>query len=71
MEEDDVVRVKAGSSRKELVAIGHKNQSETFIPSVARSEATNFVFLDCPGFMDNRGAEVRGPVHCATRVLGH
>ena len=56
------------------MAIGHKNQSMTFIPSVAVSlddaGAPNFVFLDCPGFMDNRGAEVRWAMRCEAHARG-
>jgi hypothetical protein len=57
-----VVRVKPGSGKEEVMAIGHTNQSMTFIPSVAVSlndaGEADLVFLDCPGFLDNRGAEV-------------
>ena len=36
--------------------IGHTNQSMTFIPDLEADEL--FTYLDCPGFLDNRGAEI-------------
>lgn len=30
----------------------------TFIPSVGESLDKKFTFVDCPGFYDNRGAEI-------------
>ena len=36
--------------------IGHSNQSMTFMPNVEQGD--NFVYIDCPGFLDNRGPEL-------------
>lgn len=33
--------------------VGHGLQSMTFVPGLV--EFNNFVFVDCPGFLDNRG----------------
>ena len=38
------------------MAIGHSKKSATFVPGVGQGE--EFVFLDCPGFLDNRGPEI-------------
>jgi len=51
-----VIRVKPNSSTPELMKIGHSNQSMTFIPDVEPD--SNFVYCDCPGFLDSRGAEI-------------
>ena len=48
------IRVKLDSD--ELMPIGHNNQSMTFIPGIESDES--FTYMDCPGFMDNRGAEI-------------
>ncbi len=51
-----IVRVKEGSLMPELMKIGHSNISETFLPDI-RGDGT-FTYCDCPGFLDNRGAEI-------------
>eukprot|EP00873_Tetraselmis_striata_P036228 jgi/Tetstr1/456492/TSEL_043215.t1 len=51
-----VVRVKPGSPKPELMPIGHTNQSKTFIPGIGAD--SNFTYMDCPGFIDNRGPEI-------------
>eukprot|EP00873_Tetraselmis_striata_P036223 jgi/Tetstr1/456487/TSEL_043210.t1 len=51
-----VVRVKPGSPKPELMPIGHTNQSKTFIPGIGADD--NFTYMDCPGFIDNRGPEI-------------
>ena len=48
------IRVKEAES--ELMPIGHTNQSMTFIPGIESDDS--FTYMDCPGFMDNRGAEI-------------
>lgn len=50
------IRVKPSSKVPELMRIGHSNQSMTFIPDVEPDE--HFVYCDCPGFLDSRGAEI-------------
>ena len=51
-----IVRVRADSAVSEMMRIGHTNKSDTFIPAVESDDA--FTYLDCPGFLDNRGAEI-------------
>ena len=53
-----IVRTAADSARKEVMKIGHSNQSQTFTPDVEHDNATGFTFCDCPGFLDNRGPEI-------------
>ena len=56
-EVETVIRVKVGEGLKpELMPIGHSKKSATFVPDVAQGE--DFAFLDCPGFLDNRGPEI-------------
>jgi hypothetical protein len=50
------IRVKPDSSVTELMRIGHTNQSMTFIPGIATD--SDFTYMDCPGFLDNRGPEI-------------
>lgn len=57
-EEDDKMVVRYDSPLPELMRIGHSNTSETFSPQVEDASASlgaNFAFVDCPGFLDNRG----------------
>ena len=57
---DKLVVVKskrAGGSNDEIVQIGHAKTSMTFIPHIVGDEQGHF-FCDCPGFLDNRGAEI-------------
>ena len=71
-----VVRVKPDSATPELMPIGHTKQSMTFVPQVGGDDAA-FTFCDCPGFLDNRGAEInianavniKQTVHAASRVV--
>jgi len=51
-----IVCVSADSQVSEMMKIGHTNQSMTFIPDLEVDEL--FTYLDCPGFLDNRGAEI-------------
>jgi hypothetical protein len=51
-----IVQVCKDSAVKEIMMIGHTNKSETFIPDV--DSDNDFTYLDCPGFLDNRGAEI-------------
>ena len=55
------VRVQPGTEPPELMKIGHTNMSMTFTPDVkpaAHAFGANTVYMDCPGFLDNRGAEI-------------
>jgi len=47
-----VVVVKEGSKPAAVMPIGHAKKSKTFLPQVANG------ICDCPGFVDNRGAEI-------------
>ena len=51
-----VVRVAPDSPRPELMRIGHTDKSQTFVPDVRPGH--EFVYCDCPGFLDTRGAEI-------------
>ena len=51
-----VVIVAPGTEPTEIMAIGHSKASMTFIPGIQRD--SNFVYVDCPGFLDNRGSSV-------------
>lgn len=51
-----VVVAPAGTEPSEMMAIGHSKASMTFIPGIQRD--SNFVYVDCPGFLDNRGSSV-------------
>ena len=51
-----VVFVAPDSPRPALMKIGHTNKSQTFVPEIRRG--LEFVFCDCPGFLDNRGPEI-------------
>ena len=53
---DRVIQVKVDSTHPEIMQIGHTKQSATFVPGIKAS--WNLVFIDCPGFNDNRGAEI-------------
>jgi hypothetical protein len=55
--------VSKSSKIPELMKIGHNNRSQTFCPQVENVGNNdlmlkNYVFVDCPGFLDNRGFEV-------------
>jgi hypothetical protein len=55
----DIVVVSRDSLVKEAMPIGHQKISKTFIPQIEidRSDA-RVAYCDCPGFLDNRGAEL-------------
>ena len=56
-----VFRVRPDSAVPEITAIGHTNKSMTFMPDVHHADASfgsGFAFIDCPGFLDNRGFEI-------------
>jgi len=49
--------VAEGSAVAEIMQIGHTNASMTLVPQ-AYPSTFGFTFVDCPGFQDNRGAEL-------------
>ena len=53
------VVVDPGSTQPEMMSIGNMGSSITFLPQIA-SEPNHpeRAFRDCPGFLDNRGAEI-------------
>jgi hypothetical protein len=54
-----VVIVDPRSARAEIMSIGHKRASQTFMPQIATEpDHAHRVYCDCPGFSDNRGAEI-------------
>jgi energy-coupling factor transporter ATP-binding protein EcfA2 len=55
-----VVRPKSeGGACDEVMLIGHSKTSKTFIPQIASDPISRVVaYCDCPGFLDNRGAEI-------------
>ena len=54
-----VVVVDPESTQPEIVSIGHKKKSQTFLPQIAaESNNPEGAFCDCPGFSDSRGAEI-------------
>jgi hypothetical protein len=59
---DDVVVVKSkseGGRCDEIMPIGHSKTSKTFIPQIAVDPIhAHLAYCDCPGFLDNRGAEI-------------
>mgnify|MGYP001799940164 CR=1 FL=1 len=46
-----------GGPTDELMPIGHKKQSKTFMPQI-ETTADDTTYCDCPGFLDNRGNEI-------------
>jgi hypothetical protein len=52
----DVVIVKNTSRQREIMKISHKRISEAFTPAIASVEGRTY--CECPGFLDNRGAEI-------------
>jgi hypothetical protein len=42
--------------RDEIMKIGHSKKSQTFVPEIATVD--DHTFIDAPGFLDNRGAEI-------------
>ncbi len=56
---EDVIVVDPESTKPEVAPIGHKIASHTFIPQIIEDpQCDTRVYLDCPGFSDNRGAEI-------------
>jgi len=58
---DKVIVVKSkkdGGVFDELMRIGHSKSSMTFMPQVEKDERNMLTYVDCPGFLDNRGAEI-------------
>ena len=53
-----IARVAKGSPVEEVMLIAHLNQSATFLPAVYHDEDSGLTLCDCPGFLDNRGAEI-------------
>merc|ERR1712185_838424 len=53
-----IARVAEGSPVQEVMKIGHLNKSATFLPAVHHDEGSGLTLCDCPGFLDNRGAEI-------------
>jgi len=54
-----VVVVDPESHVREVVSIGHGRRSHTFLPQIVPDpEHTHRAYCDCPGFADNRGAEI-------------
>ena len=47
-----------GGKKNEIMPIGHGTTSKTFMPQVERDEDTQNTYVDCPGFLDNRGFEI-------------
>jgi hypothetical protein len=56
---NDVVVVSLDSAQPEATSIGHGAVSHTFMPQIVQDPNCNTrIYLDCPGFSDNRGAEI-------------
>jgi energy-coupling factor transporter ATP-binding protein EcfA2 len=55
-----VVKSKSEGGRcDEIMPIGHSKTSKTFIPQIAVDPIhAHLAYCDCPGFLDNRGAEI-------------
>jgi hypothetical protein len=51
-----VKRVSAGGNLDEVMKIGHSKTSMTFLPQI--ESVNGITYCDCPGFLDNRGAEI-------------
>nr|NGX39765.1 E3 ubiquitin-protein ligase SlrP [Chlamydiota bacterium] len=47
-----------GGALDEIMPIGHTKESKTFMPQIETEPDMRFTFCDCPGFLDNRGAEI-------------
>ena len=43
---------------KEVMSIGHSKTSHSFVPELAEAQDMGSIVVDCPGFFDNRGAEI-------------
>ena len=56
---EDVVVVAPESTHPEVASIGHGMISHTLIPQIIQDPHENTrVYVDCPGFSDNRGTEI-------------
>ena len=54
-----VVKSKASGGRlDELMPIGHTKKSQTFMPQIETDKTNVMTYVDCPGFLDNRGPEI-------------
>ena len=70
-------RVRHDSPKPEVMPIGHTNQSMTFVPGVVTDDELGITILDCPGFLDNRGAvinianavNIKQSIHAAKDVV--
>ena len=58
-EMEDVIVVSSDSAQTEATSIGHEMVSHTFMPQIVQDPNNDTqVYLDCPGFSDNRGPEI-------------
>ena len=55
---EKVYVVSEKSPIKEVMPIGHSKTSCSFMPELAEAIDMNAIVVDCPGFIDNRGAEI-------------
>ena len=58
---EDLITVKTpenGGKLEELMPIGHAKQSKTFMPQIEHDISNDLTYIDCPGFLDNRGPEI-------------
>ena len=56
---EDAIVVHPDSERPEAASIGHGMVSHTLIPQIIQDpNQDERVYIDCPGFSDNRGAEI-------------
>ncbi|MHA7877885.1 MAG: hypothetical protein ACX93T_03105 [Bacteroidota bacterium] len=56
---EDVIMVDPASAQPEVTPIGHGRVSHTFSPQITQDTNNDtHVYVDCPGFSDNRGAEI-------------
>lgn len=39
--------------------IGHSKASQTFLPQIEKDTEDDISYMDCPGFLDNRGPEIK------------
>ena len=51
-----------------IAGIGHTSESHTLHPTVYKSADGKITYIDCPGFMDNRGYEERAWISIATEM---
>ena len=57
--DEEIIIVDPESPRPEVMPIGHGRRSQTFLPKIAQDpQHPNSAYCDCPGFADNRGAEI-------------